>query len=92
MSARLDLHAEAPPQRAKSQWEEQKEQGQYTFNKTIDGHYRHGRTGYARVACLFLTWEDDDLQCKKTEVGQTPMQPISSSRHSHARPRIRWTC
>ncbi|MCJ1463168.1 hypothetical protein MMC07_001773 [Pseudocyphellaria aurata] len=68
MSALLDIHAEAPPQRPKSPWEEKKEQAQYTFNKTIDGHYRHGSTGYARVACLFLTWKDDDLQCKETEV------------------------
>lgn len=38
------------------------------FNKTIGGHYRHGKTGYKEVAALFLTWKDDDMQCKATEV------------------------
>ena len=39
------------------------------FNKTIDGHYRHGKTGYKQVGALFLTWKDDDMQCRETEVG-----------------------
>lgn len=69
MSVHFDIHAQAPPRSAKSQWEEQNEEARITFHKTIDGHYRHGKTGYARVACLFLTWLDDDIQCKETEVG-----------------------
>lgn len=70
MPAQIDLHlhAEAPPRPAKKKWEEQNEEARITFHKTIDGHYRHGKTGYARVACLFLTWLDDDIQCKETEV------------------------
>ena len=51
--------------------EEQKEQyvqAAITFDKTIRGHYRHGKAGYAHVGVLFLTWEADDLQCKATEV------------------------
>lgn len=39
-----------------------------TFDKTLQGHYRHSTTGYSRVGVLFLTWEEDDLQCKETEV------------------------
>lgn len=71
MSAQIDLHvhAEAPPRQTKKKWEEQNEEARITFHKTIDGHYRHGKTGYARVASLFLTWLDDDIQCKETEVG-----------------------
>lgn len=69
MPAHIDLHAEVPPRPAKTQWEERSEQAKIVFHKTIDGHYRHGNTGYARVACLFLTWLDDDMQCKETEVG-----------------------
>lgn len=68
MPAQIDIHAEVPPRPAKK-WEEQNEEARITFHKTIDGHYRHGKTGYARVACLFLTWQDDDIQCKETEVG-----------------------
>ena len=52
----------------KSQDEEHKEQAQITFNKTLNGHYRHGKPGYDRVGALFLTWEEDDMQCKETEV------------------------
>ncbi|KAI4163936.1 MAG: hypothetical protein LQ342_002433 [Letrouitia transgressa] len=39
-----------------------------TFDKTLQGHYRHSTTGYSKVGVLFLTWEEDDLQCKETEV------------------------
>ena len=47
---------------------EQKEEARVTFDKTIEGHYRHGKTGYRQVGALFLTWKDDDLQCRATEV------------------------
>ena len=57
-----------PQSLPKSQEEEQKEQAQITFNKTLNGHYRHGKPGYERVGALFLTWEEDDMQCKETEV------------------------
>lgn len=86
MSFQLGFHAEAPPRPVKSDWEKQNEQAQLSFHKTIDGHYRHGKTGYARVACLFLTWEEDDMQCKETEVGSE--MPISSSRPYLIRSRI----
>ncbi|KAL8818417.1 MAG: hypothetical protein Q9191_007946 [Dirinaria sp. TL-2023a] len=52
----------------KSQEDEQKEQAEITFRKTLNGHYRHGKSGYERVGALFLTWEEDDMQCKATEV------------------------
>ena len=48
--------------------EEEYEKARVTFDKTVSGHYRHGKTGYKRVGVLFLTWEEDDMQCKETEV------------------------
>ena len=58
-----------PHHRSKSASEEQRDKARIIFNKTVDGHYRHGKTGYRQVGALFLTWEDDDLQCRATEVG-----------------------
>ena len=52
----------------KSVDDEHYEEERLVFNKTIRGHYRHGKTGYRRVAALFLTWKDDDMQCKSSEV------------------------
>ena len=65
---------ESPPpsshhHRAKSASEKQRDEARLTFNKTIDGRYRHGKTGYRHVGALFLTWEDDDMHCKDSEVG-----------------------
>lgn len=54
--------------RSKSASETQRDEARVEFNKTIDGHYRHGKTGYRQVGALFLTWKDDDMQCKATEV------------------------
>lgn len=54
--------------RSKSASEIQRDNAKIVFNKTIDGRYRHGRTGYRQVGALFLTWKDDDMQCKETEV------------------------
>ena len=54
--------------RSKSASEEQRDEAKVVFNKTIDGHYRHGKTGYRQVGALFLTWKDDDMQCRVTEV------------------------
>lgn len=72
-NATFDLHVETPPHRShvssvRSHDEEPFEELEITFNKTLEGHYRHGATGYKRVGVLFLTWEEDDLQCKETEV------------------------
>ena len=58
-----------PHQRSQSASEKRREQARLTFDKTIEGHYRHGKTGYRQVGALFLTWKDDDLQCRTTEVG-----------------------
>lgn len=68
--ATFDLHVETPPHRSHTPREETEsyEELEITFNKTIQGHYRHGATGYKRVGALFVTWEADDLQCKETEV------------------------
>ncbi|KAL8790443.1 MAG: hypothetical protein Q9213_000595 [Squamulea squamosa] len=66
--ATLDLHLETPPHAAHPRTEEPYEELEITFNKTLEGHYRHGKTGYKRVGVLFLTWEEDDMQCKETEV------------------------
>ena len=46
----------------------QEEDAKIEFNKTLGGHYSNGKTGYDRVGALFLTWKDDDMQCKTTEV------------------------
>lgn len=40
------------------------------FNQILDGYNRRGRQGYRQVGALFLTWEDDHLQCRNTEVGR----------------------
>ncbi|KAL9061639.1 MAG: hypothetical protein Q9206_000459 [Seirophora lacunosa] len=69
----FDLHIETPPSRphvspARSGDATDEEELEITFNKTLAGHYRYGKTGYKRVGVLFLTWEEDDLQCKETEV------------------------
>ena len=71
--ASLDLHIQTPPQPPEGQslqpeYEERFDEARVTFEKTIKGHYRHGKTEYTRVGALFLTWKDDDMQCKKTEV------------------------
>lgn len=54
--------------RPKSPSETQRDEARVIFHKTIDGHYRHNKTGYRQVGALFLTWADDDMQCKDTEV------------------------
>lgn len=65
----LDVHLETPPHSAPSRSEEAShEELEVTFNKTIEGHYRHGKTGYKRVGVLFVTWAEDDMQCRETEV------------------------
>lgn len=48
--------------------DEECEEARIIFNKTLEGQYRHGRTGYRRVGALFITWEDDDMDCKQREV------------------------
>ncbi|KAL8862366.1 MAG: hypothetical protein Q9178_001375 [Gyalolechia marmorata] len=67
--ATFDLHLETPPHPAPPPTDEEPyEDLEITFNKTLEGHYRHGNTGYKRVGVLFISWEEDDMQCKATEV------------------------
>ncbi|KAL6719066.1 hypothetical protein ACLMJK_003301 [Lecanora helva] len=54
--------------REKSASETECEDARIIFNKTIAGHYRNGKTGYRQVGALFLTWADDDMECKNKEV------------------------
>lgn len=54
---------------SKLESEVQYDEARVIFNKTIDGHYRHSKAGYRKVGALFLTWKDDDMLCKETEVG-----------------------
>lgn len=61
-------HPSLHHQRSKSASEQQREKAKIVFDKTIEGHYRHGKTGYRQVGALFLTWKDDDLQCRASEV------------------------
>ena len=44
------------------------------FDRVIGANYRHGK-GYSRVRALLLTWQDDDMHCKDTEVGPTRALP-----------------
>ncbi|SLM41422.1 hypothetical protein LPUS_12415 [Lasallia pustulata] len=53
---------------SKLESEVQYDEARVIFNKTIDGHYRHSKAGYRKVGALFLTWKDDDMLCKETEV------------------------
>ncbi|KAL9591887.1 MAG: hypothetical protein Q9179_007273 [Wetmoreana sp. 5 TL-2023] len=71
--ATFDLHFQAPPKSAPlppigTEPGRPYDELAITFNKTLEGHYRHGKTGYQRVVVLFLTWEEDDMQCKGLEV------------------------
>ena len=56
-----------PPKNPKER-KAQYERARVTFDKTIRGHYRDGKTGYKDVGVLFITWEEDDMHCKETEV------------------------
>ncbi|KAL8895639.1 MAG: hypothetical protein Q9192_003523 [Flavoplaca navasiana] len=67
--ATFDLHVQTPPHSTPPKPKEAAyEELEVTFNKTIEGHYRHGKTGYKRVGVLFITWAEDDMQCRETEV------------------------
>lgn len=55
-------------ERNKTYTQSQHDDPKVIFNKTIGGHYRHGTTGYRNVGALFLTWADDDMHCKESEV------------------------
>lgn len=56
------------PEPIRQSEEEQFNEARVVFNKTIEGHYRNGRTGYKQVGALFLTWKADDMHCKESEV------------------------
>ncbi|MCJ1390214.1 hypothetical protein MMC18_003072 [Xylographa bjoerkii] len=64
--ASLDFHIEAPAHR--TALGRSKDDARFIFNKTIAGHYRNGPTEYTRVGVLLITWEDDDMNLKKSEV------------------------
>ena len=88
----IDSFDDSPPPSShhhrKKSASERRDDAKLVFNKTIDGHYRHGKTGYRQVGALFLTWEDDDMQCKETEVRTEELVYITSA-SSHLA--IRWT-
>ncbi|MCJ1315907.1 hypothetical protein MMC15_001227 [Xylographa vitiligo] len=64
--ASLDFHIEAPAHR--TAFGRSKDDARFIFNKTIAGHYRNGPSEYTRVGVLLITWEDDDMNLKKSEV------------------------
>lgn len=78
--AEFDLHVESPPKGFnQNAWGKQVEEAKITFDKVLDGHY-HGKSSYEKVACLLLTWQDDDLKCRETEVSHTVLKtPYRSS-------------
>lgn len=47
----------------------ERDEARVIFNPTEDGYYRHEKPEYRKVGALFLTWRDDGLQCKETNVG-----------------------
>ena len=64
MEPPLQTHPPRSPKERQAQYE----RARVTFDKTISGHYRDGKTGYKDVGVLFITWEEDDMHCKETEV------------------------
>ncbi|KAK0513636.1 hypothetical protein JMJ35_004000 [Cladonia borealis] len=64
----METPSQTPPPKGPKDRKAQYERARVTFDKTISGHYRDGKTGYKDVGVLFITWEEDDLQCKETEV------------------------
>ena len=48
---------------------------QEIFTRVVGANNRRGKTGYKRVNALFLTWQDDDMHCKETEVGSSKTLP-----------------
>ena len=76
-------------QRSKSASEKERDEARVTFDKTIEGHYRHGKTGYRHVGALFLTWKDDDLQCRATEVGTLSIYKEITGSHSRQVDKLR---
>lgn len=74
--AKLDVHLESPPQRFNQEsWKKQAEDAKITFDKVLEGHY-HGKSGYTKVACLLLTWKDDDMKCRETEASHTALTTL----------------
>ena len=72
-SSQVDVPFSPPPPMYRrdfvgSDEQEQDDEARVIFNKTIGENHRRGKSGYLRVGVLFLTWEDDDLYCKSTEV------------------------
>ncbi|KAL9117701.1 MAG: hypothetical protein Q9187_005758 [Circinaria calcarea] len=66
--ATLDIHIDVPAhhhrQNSRTAFDRQKDHARFIFNKTIAGHYRHGRTEYTRVGVLLITWDQDDMNLK----------------------------
>ena len=64
----METQSQAQPPKKPTELKAQYERARVTFDKTIRGHYRDGKTGYKDVGVLFITWEEDDMHCKETEV------------------------
>lgn len=89
----FDLYSESPPQVfIQDSWGKQVEDAKITFEKVLDGHY-HGKPGYKMVACLLLTWQDDDMTCRETEVSHTVkiFADLQLAPYSTNLVRFRWT-
>lgn len=63
-----DLRSKSASEIRREVRDEEREEARLIFNKTLEGQYRHGKTGYRRVGALFITWEEDDMGCKQREV------------------------
>ncbi len=62
------FRSKSASEKQREERDEEREEARLVFNKTLEGQYRHGKTGYRKVGALFITWEDDDLGCKQREV------------------------
>jgi len=61
--------SEGPPRKRRfTKLDHQREASRIIFNKTISGRYREGEAGFEEVGVLLVTWRDDDLFCRDSEV------------------------
>ncbi|KAK5126708.1 hypothetical protein LTR85_009642 [Meristemomyces frigidus] len=65
-------HGDEPPRKKRAETmtklDHQRETSRIIFNKTISGRYREGEAGFEAVGVLLITWKDDDLFCRQSEV------------------------
>lgn len=65
-------HKDEPPRKKRAETmtrlDHKRETSRIIFNKTISGRYQEGDAGFEEVGVLLITWRDDDLFCRDSEV------------------------